>query len=71
MRVSFAHHTKINSPVRDKQAWTPCGSFYHSRLSCLVDVAITVLVLDHSIANEVVHQILSREDLIRIQQEFF
>ena len=30
MRVSFAHHTKTNSAVRDKQAWTPCGSFYHS-----------------------------------------
>ena len=40
-------------------------------VAAFVDVAITVLVLDHSIANDVVHQILSRGALIRIQQEFF
>ena len=37
----------------------------------LVDVAITVLVVSHSIADDAAHQILTRGALIRMQQVFF
>ena len=43
---------------------------FHECRRRLVEVAITVLIVGHSIANDAVNQILSRGALIRIPEEF-